>query len=565
MNSVFAAVLLAVAVAAPLTAQDAPASSPPAAARPRLLVLCAVDQLASWVFDAGLPHLAEDGGFRRLLRFGARFPDCAYEHACSETGPGHATIGTGVAARVHGIVRNKWWVPATRLGIYCVDEAMPPLPEWPEGKNRGPGLLLAPTLATALKAGVPGSRVGSVSWKDRAAILMGGKQADLAIWCEATTGRFVTNTAWTQTAPPWLVAWNEQHELDALFRTVWERSGPESAYEGLVDDRPYELKHANGSGLRTLPQPLTGGTAKPGTEFYTQVYASPFGNTIVRSAAQAMVEGMQLGADDVPDLLCVSFSSTDLVGHYFGPDSVEARDALLRLDRELATFFAFLDAKVGKDRWAMFVTADHGVGMTPEWAKTKGVDAGRGAITTMVGVFAEKAVADALGPPPTGRRFVAHVGEFSVFFDDAVLDAVRGERTLAAARAAAAAAVVAAVPKVRGVETAFATADLLAAEGAPDALRRSLVDAIVPGRAGDVQFVIKANWLDGTTPASHGTPHLYDRQVVGFAIGRGVPAGASLPDHITPGFGVVWFAKMLGLPRPVGANDVVPASFGERW
>ena len=537
----------------------------PAAERPRLLVLCSVDQLAAWVFDAGLPHLAEHGGFRRLLRAGARFQHCEFEHACSETGPGHATIGTGVAARVHGIARNKWWVRETRLGIYCVDEPMPPLPEWPEGKNRGPGLLLAPTLATALKAGVPGSRVGSVSWKDRSAILMAGKQADLAVWCEASTGRFVTNTAWTKLAPAWLVAWNERNELGALFGTVWERSGPESAYEGLVDDRPYELVHGNGKGMRTLPQALTGATTKAGPEFHAQVYASPFGNSIVRSAAQAMVVGMQLGADDVPDLLCVSFSSTDVVGHVFGPESVEARDALLRLDHELATFLTFLDAQVGKDKWAMFVTADHGVGMTPEWAKTKGLDAGRGAITTMVGVFAEKAVAEALGPPPAGRRFVSHVGEFSVYFDDEVLDAVRGERTLAEARAAAAAAVVAVATKVRGVEVAYATADLLAPGGAPDALRRSLVDAIVPGRAGEVQFVVKANWLDGTTPASHGTPHPYDRQVIGLAVGRGVPAGALLPDRFTPGFGVVWYAQMLGLPRPAGANDVVPASFGERW
>lgn len=561
MKRPIAAVFLTIAVAASSCAQQ-PAAAP---GRPRLVVLCAVDQLAAWVFEQGRPHFADDGGFRRLLREGAMFAKCEYEHACTETGPGHATIGTGVAARVHGIVRNQWWVPERSATTYCVTEPMPALPDLPEGKNRGPGLLLAPTLATALKANVPGSHAVSLSWKDRSAILMGGPKADVAVWCEASTGRFVTNTAWVSQTPAWLTAWNARKELDALFGTVWSRTGPESAYAGLVDDRPYELPHGNGQAQRTLPQPLTGGTTKPGPEFYTQVYASPFGNTIVRRAAEAAVLGMQLGADATTDLLCVSFSSTDVVGHVFGADSVEARDALLRLDRELATFLQFLDEQVGKGRWAMFLTADHGVGPTPEWARAQGLDASRGAIQTMVGAAAERALATQIGAPPPGKRYLAHIGEYSVFFNDAVLQAVRGEQSLADVRQRAARIVAEVAPKVRGIAAAFATADLLAPGGAPDPLRRSLVDALCPGRAGDVQLVIQPYWLDGTTPASHGTPHPYDREVVGIAYGPGVPGGATVAATVTPGFGAVWFAQMLGLPRPEQAHDVVPESFGKPW
>lgn len=537
----------------------------PAAARPRLVVLCSVDQLAAWVFAAGKPHFAADGGFRRLLRDGAEFARCEYEHACTETGPGHATIGTGVPARVHGIVRNKWWVRSRSATTYCVDEVVAPLPDLPEGRNRGAGLLLAPTLATALEAASPTSHTVSVAWKDRSAILMAGPKADLAVWCEAGTGRFVTNTAWVSSTPPWLTAFNERKELDRLFGTVWTRSGPDTAYEGLVDDRPYETAHANGLGQRTLPQPLTGGADRPGAGLYNQIYLSPFGNTIVRQAAEAAVRGLQLGADASTDLLCVGFSSTDTVGHAYGPDSVEARDGLLRLDRELATFLAFLDAEVGVGQWAMFLTADHGVGPTPEWARTQGIDAGRGLIQTMVGAAVERALVTTFGPAPAGKRYVSHIGEYSVFFDDAVLEATRGERSLEAMRAAASQVAAAAAVKVRGLDAAFATADLLAEGGAPDALRRSLVDALCAGRAGEVQLVIKPYWLDGATPASHGTPHPYDREVVGLAIGRGVPAGAPIAATVTPGFGAVWFAQMLGLPRPAGANDQVPAAFGAPW
>ncbi len=550
-------VLLCCSAAAAQHAAAPAAASPP----PRLVVLCAVDQLASWVFADARPHFAEDGGFRRLLRDGTELASCAYEHACTETGPGHATIGTGVPARVHGIVRNAWWVRDRRAKSYCVAEPMPPLPDLPEGKNRGPGKLLAPTLAGTLKRHSPDSVAASVSWKDRSAILMAGPDADLAVWCEPTTGRFVTNTAWSEQTPEWLRAWNGERAIDALHGTVWARSGPDGAYAGLVDDRPYELAHGNGGGTRTLPQVLTGGAAVPTAEFRSQVYGSPFGNTVVRRAAEAMVRGMGLGADATPDLLCVSFSSVDVVGHWFGPDSVESRDALLRLDRELATVLAFLDAQVGAGRWALFLTADHGVGPTPEWARAHGRDAGRGAIQTMATAALERAIATAVGAPPAGRRFLAHVGEYSAFLDDAVLDAVRGARPLDAVRTAAARAAAAAAPNVRGLVAAFATEDLLAEPDAPDPLRRSLVDALCAGRAGEVQLVIRPYWLDGTAPASHGTPHDYDREVVGIACGAGAPAGAVHGARATPGFGAVWFAQLLGLPPVAGASDVVPASF----
>lgn len=535
--------------------------------RPRLVVLCVVDQLASWVFAQAEPHFAPDGGFRRLLGSGAEFPACAYRHACSETGPGHATIGTGAPARAHGIVRNAWWSEADNRVVYCAEDAVPPLPEWPEGKLRGPGKLLVPTFASTLKAHVPGSRAVSVAWKDRSAILMGGRDADLCIWCEPTTGNFVTNTAWVAAAPEWLVAFDRQRPIDALFGATWERIGPEAAYQGLVDDRPYELVHGNGGNQRTLPQPITGGEAAPGAKFYAQAYASPLGNTAVRLLAEATIRGERLGADDAADLLCVSFSSTDAIGHAFGPESVEARDGLLRLDRELATFFTFLDQQVGAGRWALFLTADHGIGPTPEWARQRGVDAGRGLIQTMVRAAGEKALLDAFGPLSEGKRYLAHVGEYSCYFDEAVLRAVAvaSGRDETALRQQAARLVATAAARVRGVAMAVPTDELAQPDPSHDLLRAALVDALCQGRAGDVQLVLKPYWIDGTNAATHGSPHPYDREVVGLALGPGIPAGVRFAAPITPGFGVVLFARLLGVPPPSAAVDVLPAGlFGMR-
>ncbi len=521
-------------------------------------MLCSVDQLASWVFQQGEPHFAEDGGFRRLQREGIYFPECAYQHGCTETGPGHATIGTGAPAAVHGIVRNNWWSPEAKKLQYCAQETMAALPELPEGKDRGPGLLLVPTLGDGIKAHLPGSKVASVSWKDRSAILMGGGAADAVVWFENATGNLVTNTRWAKTVPEWVSQFNTTRVLDSYHGWQWDRLAGPDAYAGLQDDRAYETPHGNGSKSRTLPQRVTGGLDKPGKEFYAEVYASPIANTMVRLAAEACVDALDLGGDPVPDLLCVSFSANDLVGHGFGPESVEARDTLLRLDRELAQWLAFLDRKVGKGNYAFFLTADHGVGPTPEAAKAAGVDAGRGPLQMRARAAAEKALIDRYGAPGEGKRYVTHVGEFSLFLDQEVLAVQRGAREaeaflLEASRVAAAGALMA-----PAISAAFATADLFDKANSPDPVQKALALALCRDRAGDVQFVIKPYWLDGTTPASHGTPHTYDREVVGMAMGGGAPRGARSAEPITPGFGVVWFAHLLGIPRPTGAVDRLP-------
>ncbi len=526
-------------------------------ARPRLVVLCGVDQLARWVFDAGRPFFAEDGGFAELQRRGATFTNCAFEHACTETGPGHATIGTGAPAALHGIARNRWYSPQSRRAVYCAGAAAAPLPGLDEGKNRGAGRLLAPTLAEVMEREIPGTRTVGVSWKDRSAILMVGDHADTAAWIETGTGRLVTNRTWGPQVPEWVAQFNRDGVIDSFFDWEWTRTGPAAAYDGLVDDRPYESKHG-ASDSRSLPARLVG---KGGRDraFYSQVYNSPAGNEIIRIAATRAVDGMQLGQDDTPDLLAVSFSSTDVVGHYFGPDSVESRDALLRLDRELATLLTFLDERVGRDRYAFFLTADHGVGPTPEWAKERGLDAGRGVLQVQARAAAERDIKRELGDPPAGQRYIAHVGEWALVLNGAAFAGEDGE--LRRARAAQVAA--AAVGNVRGMKAGYTTAEILAGAHPDDAIVNALRAALHPDRAGDVQLVPQPYWLDGSITASHGTPHDYDREVVGLVFGPGVPAGVTIDDPVTPGLGAVLFARMLGIPIPALATAAVPAALND--
>lgn len=520
--------------------------------RPKLLVLCSVDQLASWVHALGEPFYAEDGGFRRLKKNGVTFANCAYEHACTETGPGHATIGTGAPASRHGIVKNNWWNRDTRKVIYCVGEPAVALADMPEGGDRGPGRLLAPTLATCMKAHIPGTRIASVSWKDRSAILMAGRDADVAAWFEVTTGNLVTNTKWVTQTPAWLKTFNADRAIDSFFGKTWGRTGPARAYEGLIDDRKWEKLHFNGTMLRTLPQAITGGRPSPDSIYYNQVYSSPFGNTIVRLAAEAAVLGMELGKDRVPDLLCVSFSATDVVGHNWGPHSVEARDALMRLDRELGALFLFFDQNVGKNQWSFFMTADHGVSPSPEFVLQNGGSGGRGPVDTWVKSSVETALQKSLGQPTVAEAYVERVSENAVYLNAA---AIANQRSVALEVATMA------CERVRAVMVAFATKDIRNDHNHTDPIRRALANAMSTRRTGDVQFVLQPYWLNGATPASHGSPHSYDREVVGLAMGKGLPRGVHMASPITPGFGAVLFAKMLRIPKPSAAHENVPAGF----
>lgn len=523
--------------------------------RPRLVVLCAVDQLATWVHALGAPFYAADGGFRRLQNSGVTFANCAYEHACTETGPGHATIGTGAPASLHGIVKNNWWDRDLKKSIYCVGEPAAALPDLPEGSNRGPGRLLVPTLAASMKEHIPECKVASVSWKDRSAILMAGRDSDVTAWFESTTGNLVTNSKWVEETPGWLTQFNKTRAIDSFFGKSWDRSGPVAAYEGLVDDRPWENLHYNGSRQRTLPQAITGGGTEVTMPYYTQVYASPFGNTIVRMAAEAAVRGMQLGQDDATDLLCISFSATDVVGHYWGPRSVEARDALMRLDKDLGLLFAFLDAEVGVDAWALFLTADHGVAPSPESVLLKGARGGRGPVDTWVKSSVESALRQDFGLPTSGKYYVERVSENAVYLNGLAIAAQRP----AALRSASAAA-----KRVRAVMSAYPTEEVRGDFNHSDPIRRALAHGLSKQRAGDVQFVLQPYWLNGATPASHGSPHSYDREVVAMVIGPGIRAGTESPHSITPGFGAVLLAKMLHIPKPSAAHEEVPVGIFER-
>ncbi len=526
---------------------------------PRLVVLCSVDQLATWVLRRGLPHLCEDG-IRRVLREGVEFTQCAYEHGCTETGPGHATLGTGAPARIHGIVKNEWHDPTTGQAVYCVsEEGVDALPGMPEGRNRGPRRLLVPTFGDSLKAHLGRTaRVVSVAWKDRSAILMAGRSADAVAWFEISTGQLVTNKRWGDAAPAWLIAFNRARTLDSYHGWTWDRIGPASAYADLIDDRPFERPLPATITTRTLPVRVDGASAGPCAAFWEQAYHSPIGNEVTYRAVEAALDAEQLGIDDTPDLLCVSFSTNDTVGHVFGADSVEARDALLRVDALIARLLARLDEKVGRGRWMFMLSADHGVSPTPEVAMLARVAAGRGLLQARARAAAEAALAARFGARTGKAPFIRMVAEMGLFFDRAVLQEVAGREPVANVVATAAAIAADAVGRAPGIYTAYSVPQLLRDGPGHDPIQRAMYFGLHPERAGEVLMVIEPFHLEGANAASHGTPWPYDREVPLLAMGGGLRAGLQCAATVSPGLGVVLMARALGLPKPPAATEDVP-------
>ena len=547
--------LVPLAVAASLAAQDAAVPRP----LPRLVVMVSVDQLASWVFDAALPHMGPHG-FRRLIREGTWFRECSYAHACTETGPGHATLSTGAPASLHGIVKNQWFDPATGKKVYCSDDPeAQALEDMPQGAGKGAAQLRAPTVADVLKAHHgSAAKVVAVSWKDRGAILMGGTAADLAVWYDASTGLPVTNRNYVDRTPDWLARFRAGNPLDAKFGWKWERSGPESAYAGLVDDQPWETPHANGLGQRTLPQVVNGGKTVAGPEFYAQAYLSPLCSLMVHELALAALDGEELGRDAVPDLFCISYSGVDYVGHSFGPESVEARDNMIRQDQLLAELLAKLDQVVGVGNHVVLLSADHAVGPTPDFVVKSGGRAGRGPLLLRARAAAEQALVERFGARPEGAgRYITQASELSLYIDRAALPVKPGEDV---EQVAAEAARIAArgAERAPNVMHAFPIADLMQEGPGEEPIRRAVHFALHPGRAGDVMVVFDPYHFDGSLTATHGSAHPYDREVPLFAMGPAIQRGRENVDPVTPGLMAVLAARLLRVPVPSSAVDRLP-------
>jgi predicted AlkP superfamily pyrophosphatase or phosphodiesterase len=509
------------AVVAALTVVLAAAETPP-----RLVVLLVVDQMRADYVQRFHPDWTS--GFKRLLDRGAWFRNAAYPYLSTYTCAGHATIGTGAYPHTHGVFQNTLFDRARGALVTCTDDdSVARVPYGKEGRlKHGPAALRIPTLGDAMRHN--GSRVVSMSIKARSAIMLAGHGGDAVTWLSETFDSWETSTAFSPGPVAEVSAFIRANPIEADYGKTWTRLLPAPAYpdvdNGLGENPPKGW-------TSTFPHILRGDAddTRPDEEFYLQWERSPYADAYLARMAEALTESMRLGTRATPDLLAISFSSPDLVGHKFGPDSQEVRDMYAHLDRTLGSLLAALDRHVGAGQYALALTSDHGVSRVPEQARSAGRDAGR--LSTRVIRETVQAKAEAV----LGRGdYVARVNSSDIYFRPGMYEIVAGS-------AQALRSVVDALQALPGVQRVFTHDELLNGRSSSDPLLKAAALSYVPGRAGDLVVAQKAGWMFTTDATTHGSATPDDQRVPIILFGRGIKRGRydrpASPADVAPTLG----------------------------
>ena len=493
---------------------------------PKLAVVIAVDQLRADYLVRFRPYFGE-GGFKRLLEGGADFRNAHYRHAVTHTAPSHALMLSGVHANVHGVIGNDWFDRATWEQVNSVEDGDSPLVGTipaelgpvaaanPAKTGRSPKNFSATTIGDVLKQRYRDkAKVFTASNKDRSAILLGGKLGDSAYWDEK--GKFVTSRHYRAELPAWVVAFNQEKWAQGAFGKIWERLLAPEIYEKVQgpDDAAGEYE---GSGLtRVFPKRMSAAGGATSAAFLTAYENSPFSTEALGEFVQRAIGEEQLGRHAGTDLLGVSFSQVDAIGHNYGPDSHEVMDSMLRLDRVLAALLDKIDRDVGLAHCVIVLTSDHGVAPLPERDVTR---SGARVKPADLDAAVNKALDAAFGELPTGERWFVR-DNFSYHLRPAALAAKK------LAVAAVAPVVKAALLTVPSVATSFTRDEILAAEPAGEEVLAMLRRSYNAARGRDVVFVLKPYFMiKPTSGSTHATPYDYDTHVPIVFFGAGVPKG----------------------------------------
>lgn len=446
-----------------------------AAAPPKLVVAIVVDQFR---YDY-LTRFRGDyhAGFERLLTKGAVFTNARYQHYPTVTAVGHSTFLSGATPSMSGIVGNEWYERETGKVVTSVsDDSARMLGA--SGEGASPRRMLVDTIGDELKMARGGSKVIGISLKDRSAILPSGHMADGAYWFDPRSGNFVSSTYYFAELPEWVTAYNASRPADAFRGAHW-------------------LNH-------TLPSD---------TSVYAAMEGSPFGNDLVETFAERAIQAEKLGQRNVTDLLAVSFSANDYVGHASGPDSPEVKEISIQTDRVFGKFFAFLDAAVGAGNVLVIMTADHGVAPVPEVNIARRMPGGR-----MPSGVVRKAVETALTDKYGAGQWMLNPSDTAFYFNrDLIqqkkLDAAEVERTAAdAARA------------VAHVFRVYTREMLL--DGAVDLeVGRRVMNGFYAPRCPDMYVLLEPYWLYGSKGTTHSTTFSYDAHVPVIFLGPGIKQG----------------------------------------
>lgn len=483
------------------------------APQPKLVVGIVVDQMrADYIYRYWDKY--GDDGFKRLVKDGFFCRNAHFNYAPTYTGPGHSSIYTGTTPMSHGIIANNWYDREADDKVYCAsDEKTQSLGTNSNAGKMSPHRMLAPSLGDAIRisSNFKGKSIG-ISIKDRSAIFPAGHAANAAYWMDRKTGDMISSSYYMKQLPKWVKQFNGQKHPEKLASKPWSPLLAINRYtESTPDNTPYEEVLDADQGPQfpyDLAAPMKSGNYGP---FVT----SPYGNTLVSKFAEMTIINEDLGSDNVTDLLAISYSSTDLVGHAFGPQSIETEDTYLRLDQEIARLLKTLDERVGANEYVLFLTADHGAAQVPQYLLDNKIPAGY-----IQGDDLEQQLKSHLASL-FGDSLVSSYSNQQVFLDREVMraKAVDQDKVCLATKQF--------ILNYPGIANAFSTTDLQH-QAAYNHQAHLAVMGWNAQRSGDVVIQYLPGWMEWEGPGTtHGTAYNYDTHVPILFYGVGVPQGAT--------------------------------------
>ena len=483
-------------------------------ARPKLIVGIVVDQMR-WDFLYRYYDRYSKGGFKRLMNDGFNCENTFIPYTPTVTAAGHTCIYTGSVPAIHGVVGNGWYDYTEKRDVYCSeDKSVQTVGATNDNGKMSPKNMLTTTICDELKLATNfRSKVIGVAIKDRGAILPAGHSADAAYWYDSKTGSFISSTYYFNELPKWTQEFNASNKTNSYYEKNWNTLYPINTYlQSDVDTNNYEST-VLGDNQKGFPYDLKRFIDK---KDFGKIRSTPYGNSLTFDFAKAALINEQLGKDSITDFLAVSFSSTDYIGHAFGPNSVEIEDTYLRLDKDLEAFLTFLDKEVGKNNYTLFLSADHGVAHVPGFlAKHKipnGGVVGSESEKKLNAYLKEKFSVDSLCLGSGNYQFYLNhnlIEEKKLDYDDILKHTISF------------------LQKINGVDRALEYADLQEAM-LPKALKEQFINGYYPSRCGDVLVILKPGFIDdeydnkGTT---HGIWNPYDAHIPLLFFGNGIAKG----------------------------------------
>ncbi|ALL07919.1 nucleotide pyrophosphatase [Pedobacter sp. PACM 27299] len=506
--------------------------------RPKLVVGLVIDQMR-WDYLYRYYSRYSAGGFKRLINEGFSAENTFIPYTPTYTACGHASIYTGSVPAINGIIGNDWYDPQLGRNVYCAeDTSVTSVGSTTMAGVMSPNNMLTTTITDELRLATnfQGKVIG-ISLKDRGSILPAGHSANAAYWFDGQTGDWITSTYYMANLPSWMQDYNKMKLANKFYEKNWPTLYPIETYtQSTADDKSYEGK-ARGEQSPTFPHPLKLYMGKN----YEMIKSTPYGNTMTLDLAKLAIASEDLGKDNITDFLAVSCSSTDYVGHQYGPNSIEAEDTYLRLDKDLADFFDYLDKTVGKGNYLFFLSADHGAAHVPGFMAENKLPGG-----TVDDGPVMKELNGRLEEKFGVKKAIIKSMNNQIYFDHKLINNAKADFD----------AIKAFSIEFLKTQTGFMDAvDLnkVGASSLPEPIKTRIANGYNARRSGDIYFLLKSNYFDSSskTGTTHGSWNPYDSHIPCVFMGWNVKPGKTNKTHYMTDIAAT-LAAMLHIQMPSG-------------